>query len=117
MDRISNKSSRLSDLLSGAVKRAGLGRQIEAAMVVEAGNRALIEHFGEGVLSHAACRSVKHDVLSISCTHSALASEIKLNQDKIIESITVHAPYSGIEDLFIVHGTRTDRGASWDTEI
>lgn len=111
------KVAKLGDLLSRAVRKAGIAGQIDAAMVVEAGNQALIEQFGEGVLEHAACRAVKREVLSVMCTHSALASEIKVHQTSIIEALTRRAPYSGVEDIFVMHGTRTDRGASWDTEL
>ncbi|HJN84858.1 MAG TPA: DciA family protein, partial [Patescibacteria group bacterium] len=84
--------NKLGDLLGAAIGRAGIMRQVGAAVIVQAGNEALVELFDDGILEFAQCRSFEDGRVSVACTHAALAQEIQMNNKKLIESITSSVP-------------------------
>lgn len=78
----------LGDALQDKMKQEqGLQGQLDAAKVVEAAEQALLEIFGEELAPHAKPLFLKNRTLTISCSTSAMAQEIRLNQAKIVDAV------------------------------
>lgn len=99
----------LGSLLTRVIRSAGITRQVEAAQIVDAGNRQLVALFGDGVLAHAACFSYQHQELCVVCTHSVLAQEILEKQRELVEGIIREVPRASIDRLVTRHRTSTER--------
>jgi len=80
--------SPIGDALGASLNAKGpLKKQLEAVQVVELAEQAFIELFGTELGSHAKPQFLKNRTLTVACTSSALAQEIRLNQQKIVDSI------------------------------
>lgn len=77
----------IKHLLSRAVQKAGIGRQVEAAQVVEKFNEIITEMFGKNVLKRARAVYLKDKILTVKCLSSVLVQEIYLKQKKIIDKL------------------------------
>lgn len=66
---------------------ASVGKQVDAAMVIEHTNAVLAEMFGGELAQEAKPLFLKNRTLTITCTSSAMASELRLNQAAIVEKI------------------------------
>lgn len=64
-----------------------LKRQVEASMIVEYAEMALKEIFGEGNATHAKPLFLKNRTLTITCSSSIVAQEIRLKQQQIVDTI------------------------------
>lgn len=64
-----------------------LKRQIESADVVEQSNEVFSKIFGKEVASHIRPLFVKNRTLTVSCTTSAIAQEIRIKQQDIVMRI------------------------------
>ncbi len=89
----------LKNILSRHLQRAGVGRQIEAAIVVEKFNQILSEIFGENILKRAKAASFKNKVLTVNCLSSVLAQEIYLKRQKIITELNRRLGREVVENL------------------
>jgi len=105
--------NRIGDLLGAAIGRAGIMRQVGAAVIVQAGNEALVAMFDEGILEFAQCRSYDEGKLSIACVHAAVAQEINLQNKALTESITERVPGAEVREIYVMHRSSANRGASW----
>jgi predicted nucleic acid-binding Zn ribbon protein len=89
----------LKNILSGHLKRDGIGRQITAAIVVEKFNQILVEIFGENILKRARAAFFKNKVLTVNCLSSVLAQEIYLKRNKIIRELNKRFGQEVVENL------------------
>ena len=105
--------TQLGDLLGGAVDRAGIRRNVNAAVIVEAGNHVLESLFGEGILIHARCISFTDRVLRLYCTHAALATEIKRRSNDIILMVTEQVPRAEVREISLKARASTSTYAAW----
>lgn len=64
-----------------------LKNQVEAAQVVEFTEEVLTGMFGEDLAKHAKPLFLKNRTLTISCSSSVIAQEIRLNQHEIVEKV------------------------------
>ncbi len=64
-----------------------LTQQVEAAHVLEVTTRILGELFGEALATHAKPLYLKNRTLTITCASAAVAQEIRLNQQAIVQKI------------------------------
>ena len=103
----------IGSLLGGALDRAGIMRQVGAAVIVQATNQALEELFGEGILTYAQCRSYVERTLVIACTHAAVAQEIKLQKQDVLAAVTRRVPRADVVDIDVVHRGSARRKAAW----
>jgi hypothetical protein len=99
----------LGSLLSSAMSRAGIGYQIHAAQIVTAGNAALEDEFGNGILDHAACMSYVDQNLITICRNSTVGQEISMREHSIIERITRTVPRAQVQKIIIRHKSTTER--------
>lgn len=64
-----------------------LQKQVEASQAVVYAEEVFAELFSEDLAKHAKPLFLKNRTLTVTCSSSALAQEIRLNQAKIVESI------------------------------
>lgn len=70
-----------------------------AAMTVEGANRILTELFGAEIERYAQAVFIKNGVLTMECKGSAAASEIKLNEKKILAKIREEFGQNSIDKI------------------
>jgi hypothetical protein len=79
-----NKSSDNSEDSKGSKLTA---QQIESGDAITAAEKAFIDVFGEELSAHAKPLYLKNRTMTVTCTSSVLAQEIRLNQAKIVAKI------------------------------
>lgn len=104
---------KLGDLLGGALARAGILRQVGAAIVVDAGDNGLVQLFGEGILEFVRCRSFQEKILTCVSNDASVAQEVRLREREIIRAITEQVPQADVEEIVVWHRASTRRGAAW----
>jgi predicted nucleic acid-binding Zn ribbon protein len=77
----------LKDILPTSLKRYGIVREAQAAFVCTMFEKIVKEELGEEASKNCRSLSFKNGVLKIQVSDSAWASEIQLNQSKIIDKI------------------------------
>ncbi len=77
----------IGDALKDSMAPKGpLKKQVEAASVVEFAEEVFRDMFGENA-KHAKPLFLKNRTLTVTCSSSAVAQEIRLNQQAIVEKI------------------------------
>lgn len=80
--------SPLGDTLKDKMKtQKPLQKQVEAAQVVEIAEEVFKKIFGEEQAVHAKPLFLKNRTLTVTCSTSAIAQEIRINQAKIVDKI------------------------------
>ena len=80
--------SSLGDTLNSKYSQKGpLKKQLEDSEVVEEAKLVMKDMFGEELAKHANPLFLKNRTLTISCSSSAIAQEIRLNQTQIVEKL------------------------------
>ena len=80
--------SSLGDTLNSRFTQKGpLKKQLDDSQVVEESKVVLLEMFGEELVKTAIPLFLKNRTLTISCSSSAMAQEIRLNQTQIVEKL------------------------------
>lgn len=74
----------LHDKMKG---QKSLKNQIEASEAIEIAGAVFVELFGEEMATHAKPLFLKNRTLTVSCSSTTMANEIRLNQAKIVEEI------------------------------
>lgn len=78
----------LGDTLQNRMQdNAPLKKQIETAEVIEVATNIISDLFGAGKVASAKPLFLKNRTITISCTSSAIAQEIRLHQAEIVEKI------------------------------
>lgn len=79
----------LGDALKGKMggNNKPLQKQLDATAVVEAAEAVFREVFPEDLALHAKPLFLKNRTLTVTCTSSVLAQEIRLNQATIVQKI------------------------------
>jgi hypothetical protein len=62
-------------------------RGVNAAMIVEIANKALVEILGKGITDTAQAVFLRQETLTIACLSSTAAQEIKLHEAELLEKI------------------------------
>ncbi len=78
----------LGDTLNDKMgKDLGLKAQLETSRVLDIASEVISELFKKDMASHAKPLFLKNRTLTISCTSSSMAQEIRLNQAMIVAEI------------------------------
>lgn len=78
----------LGDALKGKMgAHKSIDKQLEANAIVGAAEAVFKEVFPEDLASHAKPLFLKNRTLTVTCTSSALAQEIRLRQGEIVDKI------------------------------
>ena len=89
----------IKKLIPHSIKKAGIGKQLEAANIVEAAGQALLVYFGPNSDQDVRPLYVKNKTLTVSCTSSTFAQEIKLNEAEILEKINKKVGEKAVERI------------------
>lgn len=65
----------------------GLKQQVDASEAVIVAEAVFLEHFGKELAVHAKPLFLKNRTLTVSCSSSTMANEIRLNQAILVEKI------------------------------
>ena len=68
-------------------KNSTLQKQVESAEIVEVTEAVLADMFGPDLSGNAKPLFLKNRTITISCTSSTMAQEIRLNQTEIVKKI------------------------------
>jgi predicted nucleic acid-binding Zn ribbon protein len=78
----------LGDALKGKIgAQKNIEKQLEATAIVDAAEAVFKEVFSEDLAPHAKPLFLKNRTLTVTCTSSALAQEIRLRQSEIVAKI------------------------------
>jgi predicted nucleic acid-binding Zn ribbon protein len=78
----------LGDALHDKMKgKPALKNQIEASEAVEIAEAVFLDLFGEEMAVHAKPLFLKNRTLTVSCSSTTMANEIRINQGKIVEAL------------------------------
>lgn len=66
---------------------SSLKKQVEVAAILETATKVIAGLFGDDLAKHAKPLFLKNRTITISCTSSAMAQEIRLNQAEIVKKI------------------------------
>jgi len=64
-----------------------LQKQVDASKVIEIAEKVMQDMFGEEQAVHAQPQYLKNRTLTISCSSSTMAQEIRLNQNEIVDKV------------------------------
>lgn len=78
----------IKNLVSQSVKKAGADKSVEAARVVEITEKIIEKIFGKKMTMHIKPLYLKNRTLTVSCTNSTVAQELKLQEPDILERLT-----------------------------
>ena len=71
--------------LNRAVRRAGIGGEVTAAMIVEASRRAILEVMGKKIGNDIEPLFIKNGTLTVQVSSSIVAEELKFRALEVIE--------------------------------
>lgn len=92
--------SPLGDALQEKMKgQKALQNQISDAEAIETAEAVFVELFGEDMAVHAKPLFLKNRTLTVSCSSSAMANEIRLNQAQIVEEINKKVGKSEVDRI------------------
>ena len=78
----------LGDALKNKIAaQTPLKRQIEASQIIEHAQDILLKMFGKEQINGTAATFLKNRTLTISCANSAIAQEVRLHQQEIVDGI------------------------------
>lgn len=77
----------LGDAISHKLLDDPVGKQVQAAGVLEAATAVFAQRFGKEEAEHVVPRFVKNKTLTVTCSSSVIAQEIRLNQAEIVDEI------------------------------
>lgn len=78
----------LGDALQDKMKhQQSMKDQVEAAGILEAASAVFLDMFGEEQAIHVKPLFLKNRTLTVTCSSSAIAQEIRMNQPAIVEKI------------------------------
>ncbi|MBI5229699.1 MAG: DUF721 domain-containing protein [Candidatus Magasanikbacteria bacterium] len=84
----------LKSMLSLSLNKNGLAKQVTIAQVLAQVRQELAQFLGDGAGELAQPLHLKNGTLTVRCTHSAVAQEIKINEQKILQSL--HRQFPGL---------------------
>lgn len=64
-----------------------IDKQAEAGLAIEASEKIFADLFGDDKAVHAKPLFLKNRTLTVTCSSSVMAQEIRLNQKKIVDAI------------------------------
>lgn len=78
----------LRHLITQSVRRSGAAPSVEAAKIVDEATAILGVLFGADLASHMKPLYVKNRTLTVSCTSSTVAQELKLRETEILDQLS-----------------------------
>lgn len=80
--------TRFADTLKNKIAtQTPLKKQLQASQLVECAKELLLEMFGKEQEKNIAALFLKNRTLTISCANSAVAQEVRLHQQEIVDGV------------------------------
>jgi predicted nucleic acid-binding Zn ribbon protein len=92
----------IKKILPKSIKKAGITKQVQAAMVTDYFTEAVAEVLGVTIAKKAKALYLKDKILMVACLSSVLAQELQLNQRKIINRINKNFDKVIVEKLSFI---------------
>lgn len=89
----------LADLLRNSNLNSPILKGVRASFIVEASDAILINLFGPEIKVHASVAFFKNNTLTIACLSSTVASEIRLNEARILSQINAKVPGANVAKI------------------
>jgi len=89
----------LGDTLHEKVGSSNIKKQVEGTEVLEITEKVMGDMFGVDLARHAKPLFLKNRTLTISCTSSSMAQEIRLNQADIVKNINKELGRSEVDRI------------------
>ncbi len=80
---------KLHHLITQSVRRSGVEPSVEAAKIVGEATTTLASLFGADLASHMKPLYIKNRTLTVSCTSSTVAQELKLRETEILDKLNL----------------------------
>ncbi|MFH0952279.1 MAG: DUF721 domain-containing protein [Patescibacteria group bacterium] len=93
---------RADSLLGGSIKRAGISEQIIGAQATSNFKKVVVSLLGEQAAFQIKPRHLKQGVLTVSVSSAALASEIRLRKEDVINKINSQLPRAVVKELRLI---------------
>lgn len=77
----------IGDALQDRVGSKSIKKSVDASMVIDAAEEVFEDMFGEEQAFHANPQFLKNRTLTVTCTSSTMAQEIRLKQKEIVNKI------------------------------
>ena len=77
----------LGDLLQKGIKRHKIKASIDATMILKIVNQSIEQIFGKGIHRNAVAAHVRGKIITIYCSSSILAQEIRLQEQQILKHL------------------------------
>jgi|GEM_PF-5903039 hypothetical protein len=87
------------DILSKNSFNSPVMKTVQATVVVEVGNEALVHFFGKPILEYAQIGYIKNNTLAIACLSSMAAQEIRMKEKEILAFIKAKVPAVKIDKI------------------
>ena len=89
----------LGEIIKKTVKKAGIGNQVETALVLEDFSAVLTTIMGEKIGKSVKPMYIRNKTLTIACLSSVIAQEIKFKEQKIIKTLNQKYSKEVVEKL------------------
>jgi len=90
--------SNLADIFEKKLKQIGIKKQVDAAMICEAFDKAVFEAFGESGEKNVRAISFQNKTLKVGTTSSAWANEISLKRLDLVGGETARVVFEIINN-------------------
>ena len=78
---------RIDKLMPKSLRRAGVDSQVKTALVADTALIALRTRFGDAAASQMRVRKFKDGTVTVTCTVSAMAEEIRLAEPELVVDV------------------------------
>lgn len=92
----------IEQLLTRAMKRARIGRQVSAAMVVDRAHAVLRDYFGLEILDAVKPLYVRNRILAIACVDMSAGASVGMVEDMIVKTVNEGFDEPQIERITLI---------------
>jgi len=85
--------------LKTSINKAGISKQVEAAVICELWKEVVDSIFGKKVASRSQAVMFKNGILTVSVLNSILAQEFKFNEEKIKNNINKKVKCNAVKKI------------------
>jgi len=89
----------LKNLLPESIQKAGIAKQVGAAVVCNEFDKIMLEIFGDKVKNKVKAQYVKNGTLTVAVLSSVWGQEIKLHEQEILEKLRQKVGENKVERL------------------
>lgn len=91
----------IKDLLGGAVKRAGITKEVSQAQLLEAANDEVTKMLPPGRHADARVISLREGVLTVICLHAPASQLISRGSNRLLDTVKRAAPQADVRRVVV----------------